>query len=173
MQTWWDHANPYRYRNDNLRSLGFKSFRSYLKSPLWQSIRARVFATQPLCIGCGRKKATQVHHRAYDPATLRGDCLHSLSPVCARCHRMAERPDEQREALERLHGASYTLRPRQRMLDRCRSNRERVMAADALQPIWGGHVKPGAPQRRRKKKTPRRALVTLQAPRLVKQRMTD
>lgn len=167
VQTWWDHANPYRYRNDNLEAMGFGSFRAYLKSPLWQSIRARVFEAQPLCIACGRKKATQVHHRAYDPKTLRGDCLNSLSAVCARCHRKAERPDEMREGMERLHDASYRLRPRKRMMDRCRENRARVLAGEALRPVWGNHVKPGAPQQRQKRAA-RVKLAPLGPPRLVK-----
>lgn len=167
MQTWWDHANPYWYRNDNLAAMGFPSFRAYLKSALWQSIRQRVFADQPVCIACGRKKATQVHHRAYDPATLRGDCPNSLSPVCARCHRMAERPDQIRDGMDRLHDASYKLRPSKKRLQRCKSNRVRVEMA-APQPIWSAHAKPGMPQQRKRKKASTRALVTIAAPRLVK-----
>lgn len=88
--------DPYRYRDDNLRVLGFESYGAYLRSELWADIRARALAanTTGKCVKCGRKLATQVHHRSYDPATLRGDILGSLSCLCGRCHLRAERPQD-------------------------------------------------------------------------------
>ena len=106
METWWDLNSPYRYRNDNLERMGFRTFRAYLKSDLWKSIRVRVLEWSPLCQSCFKKKATQVHHRSYDPATLKGDELRSLTALCARCHRLAERPDEKQAAYDRLQNAN-------------------------------------------------------------------
>lgn len=89
----WDLHSPYAYRNDNLRALGFKTYRAYLASALWKSIRRRVFQRDGFrCVRCQWPKKLQVHHRAYDPATLRGDTLNSLSTVCGRCHTQAEQP---------------------------------------------------------------------------------
>lgn len=94
---WLDMNNPYRYRDENLKAMGFKSYSEYLRSDLWASIRKRALEMDDKCQRCG-KTATQVHHRAYDPATLRGDNINSLSPLCGRCHRKAEsQPRENRE----------------------------------------------------------------------------
>lgn len=87
---WLNLNNPYGYRNDNLRALGFKSYHAYLKSDLWKGIRARVLdRAKGACERC-RRPATQVHHRAYDPATLRGETIDALTAVCSRCHHKAE-----------------------------------------------------------------------------------
>ena len=77
----WDRNSPYAYRNDNLRALGFKSYAAYLRSPLWKAIRGRVIARDGgKCSRCFQKaRRPQVHHRAYDPAMLRGDNLNALS----------------------------------------------------------------------------------------------
>ena len=92
---WFNLNNPYGYRDDNLRVLGFKSYSEYLRSALWKSIRKRVIDTgPPECAKCLKRKATQVHHRSYDPATLRGDSILSLTKLCGGCHRRAERPKD-------------------------------------------------------------------------------
>lgn len=106
-RTWWDIDSPYRYRNDNLARMGFKSYRAYLGSALWKGIKQRVLDRyQGKCVRC-YKPATQVHHRAYDPATLKGDNIDSLSPVCAKCHCKAEQPKNfRRSASDRLHESS-------------------------------------------------------------------
>lgn len=91
---WRGLNNPYSYRNDNLRQLGFGSYYEYLRSPLWAEIRARVLADGPMCARCAKRKATQVHHRSYDKATLKGESLESLNAVCAKCHRQVERPSD-------------------------------------------------------------------------------
>jgi hypothetical protein len=61
-------------------------------------------------VACQDRPATQVHHRAYDPATLRGECLEALSAVCRRCHYRAERPDRPyRRDSQRLHRANASV----------------------------------------------------------------
>ena len=91
---WFNLNNPYAYRDDNLRALGFASYSAYLNSELWAAIRAKVLESQPICFKCAKKKATQVHHRCYDKATMRGENLNSLTALCGACHRRAERPDD-------------------------------------------------------------------------------
>lgn len=128
----WECNSPYKYRDDNLRALGFSSYRAYLASELWLSIRARVIARDGRrCQRCGRAaRVLQVHHRAYDPATLRGDRIDAITTACERCHRKAERPrDYTRTSHDRLQAANHSLlrKPRKRakalkkQLDRERS----------------------------------------------------
>jgi hypothetical protein len=75
-----------------LRALGFDSYDAYLRSPLWASIRMRVLERcETKCEVCRKKMAAQVHHRAYDPATLKGDSIHALTATCFGCHIKAER----------------------------------------------------------------------------------
>ena len=108
----WERNSPYAYRDDNLRGLGFKSYRAYLRSDLWMSIKVRVVERDSgKCSRCGgTPKKPQVHHRAYDPATLRGDLLDALNTVCARCHVKAERPaDRTRTRHDRLVESSHVL----------------------------------------------------------------
>lgn len=89
--SWYNLNNPYSYRNENLRAMGFRSYRAYLASDLWKQIRARVLErTGGRCERCRKRPASQIHHRAYDPATLRGENIDSLTAACAGCHKRAE-----------------------------------------------------------------------------------
>jgi hypothetical protein len=73
---------------DDLQAIGFGSYTDYLKSPLWASIRSRVYASKGrMCLGCKTRRATQIHHRQYDLDTLKGDTLNYLIPICRQCHR--------------------------------------------------------------------------------------
>lgn len=72
-----------------LKSIGFSSYKAYLGSSLWMSIRARVLAQKPDCEMCG-KKAACVHHRSYDKAVLLGERDSSLTSLCMGCHETIE-----------------------------------------------------------------------------------
>lgn len=77
-------------RREFLKRLGFENYEAYLKSPLWQKIRQRVLAIHNgLCVACGRR-AEQVHHIRYDMATLSGDDLSGLCPLCEADHMFIE-----------------------------------------------------------------------------------
>lgn len=106
---WFNMNNVYAYRDDNLRRLGFTNYRAYLRSDLWKSIRLRVLLDEngevKRCFRCWRR-ATQVHHRAYDPATLAGTQIGSLVQVCAKHHRHGEMPHRRQKAHDRLMGAN-------------------------------------------------------------------
>ena len=98
---WLGLNNPYEYRDDNLRRLGFDGYGQYLKSELWADIRRRVLERAGnICEACHKRDATQVHHRSYDPATLRGESINALTAVCARCHRKAERTEQPKARVE-------------------------------------------------------------------------
>jgi len=75
-----------RERQDALSRLGFSSYKDYLKSETWKGIKERVLKRDlGKCRRCG-DPATQVHHAAYDIATLHGECLLRLYSACSRCH---------------------------------------------------------------------------------------
>jgi hypothetical protein len=79
----------YRERNRNIRAMGFASYTEYLKSDLWESIRATVLSADNTCWVCGTL-ATQVHHTKYRKKDLAGRDLAFLKPICAGCHRFGE-----------------------------------------------------------------------------------
>lgn len=83
-------ASPYCFRNRLLKEMGYKSYRDYLRSPKWASIRKQaILKNNGRCVSCG-SPATQVHHSKYDKPTLTGQSLKFLHPVCGKCHENAE-----------------------------------------------------------------------------------
>lgn len=107
----WNCNNPYADRDESLKRLGFKSYREYIGSDFWKSIRSRVLKrSNGACERCGSRKVIQVHHRAYDIATLAGTNINSLSAVCRQCHCEAEQPQNfTRTRYERLVQASHVI----------------------------------------------------------------
>ncbi len=89
------HGDCWKTRNESLAALGFTSYRAYLKSPLWRSIksRRRKLKGGKICVFCGAK-ATQFHHDNYDAKTMAGGNLRALIPCCRRCHSEGSRSDE-------------------------------------------------------------------------------
>lgn len=84
----------YEARNELLKSLGFASYKAYLASPLWRSIRSKVLKkARDKCQVCCRAKAVQVHHRAYTRDVLLGENLNigKIVAVCDECHTLGER----------------------------------------------------------------------------------
>jgi hypothetical protein len=80
----------YRHRDENLKILGFASYRDYLASFLWQRVREKVFqAKGHNCLLCGRT-ATQVHHNRYHVNDLSGKTLRYVNPICRPCHEEIE-----------------------------------------------------------------------------------
>jgi len=97
----------YMRRDATLRDMGYPSYKAYLASPLWKSIRAKVIErAHGKCHICGGK-ATEVHHRLYWREVLDGRWLNNLNAVCRTCHELGEFGDEgqkvsMREANRRL-----------------------------------------------------------------------
>jgi hypothetical protein len=82
--------NTYQERSLHLAALGFLSYKAYLGSKLWKTIRTRVLDQfNYRCEYCSNE-ATQVHHSSYDMATLKGETLKHLHPVCNTCHEQGE-----------------------------------------------------------------------------------
>ena len=63
-----------------------EGYPEYLASALWLSIRERVLAATPICVGCNTY-ASQVHHRYYGPVVMSGEHITPLVPICPRCHK--------------------------------------------------------------------------------------
>ena len=79
----------YNKRDAALKALGFKTYKEYLKSDLWQSIRTVYLGKFPLCFGCG-KPANQIHHKYYNEENLSGRSLDGMFSICASCHEKIE-----------------------------------------------------------------------------------
>lgn len=76
-----------RERKDALQRLGFDDYRQYLNSPLWHSIRLRVYARDKhRCVRC-RKPAAHIHHTHYGYEALTGKRIEGMQAVCAGCHK--------------------------------------------------------------------------------------
>ena len=85
-----DERATYSGRRESLRDLGFKTYREYLKSPLWRRIRlAALDFHGKSCTMCPNEADT-VHHMDYSVATLRGDNPRKLVPLCTGCHERIE-----------------------------------------------------------------------------------
>lgn len=70
-----------------LHELGFTNYRQYLASPLWASIRQRVYQDKGRqCVECRLNSAVEINHRQYDRDTMAGVTLRHLDPVCRHCH---------------------------------------------------------------------------------------
>jgi len=78
--------NRYEQRNAVLRSMGYESYASYLLSPLWKRIRAKLIKVCAVCV-CGQP-ATEFHHRTYKRRYMegRGKIHKFIIPVCRKCH---------------------------------------------------------------------------------------
>lgn len=83
-------GKSYQSRAWFLKKLGFKSYRDYLASPIWQRVREKVFRVKGRqCALCSRE-ATQIHHNRYHEADLLGRKLKYIHPICGKCHEQIE-----------------------------------------------------------------------------------
>lgn len=79
----------YGRRDGVLRDLGFRSYKSYMASEEWRSIRRSQLEDRPMCDCCGNT-ATQVHHYDYSAECLLGYSRDLLFSVCRKCHKEIE-----------------------------------------------------------------------------------
>lgn len=80
-----------RERTASLAALGMQAYMDYLTSPLWGSIRRRVYArAHGVCEakGCSNVPSA-VHHWSYAFQTMCGATLAHLRALCEPCHRRA------------------------------------------------------------------------------------
>lgn len=101
----------YRQRNELLRRLNLGSYKTYLKSNLWASIRRTKLAKNLNCHACGAP-ATQVHHGKYTALNLLGHADDHLFSVCAPCHFAAEFSESGRK--QNVHRATKILKAQRR-----------------------------------------------------------
>lgn len=85
-----DNLRAYVNRNKRLAKMGFPSYRAYLDSGMWASIRKPILQRDEWrCVLCG-ERANQVHHRSYSTRTLMGEAPENLFSLCGRCHESVE-----------------------------------------------------------------------------------
>ena len=91
--------NRYAQRDAVLLEMGFSSYREYLNSSLWKSIRKRLLKACCVCV-CG-KPATEFHHRSYKRRYLegRGKVHKFITPICRECHLKIEFEGSQKMSL--------------------------------------------------------------------------
>lgn len=98
-----------KQRDHVLRLYGFATYKAYLRSDLWASIRERAMRELKCCCGCG-SRPTQVHHRCYSEANLLGHDLHGLVGLNGSCHYDIEFNGERKTSLGQ---ANESLRKKQ------------------------------------------------------------
>lgn len=82
--------STYAARNESLLKLGFKSYEQYLVCELWRSIRSKVLnRDRRRCVVCSGP-ASEVHHKSYAEAVLRGAANDQLVAICTKCHEAIE-----------------------------------------------------------------------------------
>lgn len=82
--------DAYFVRQCALERLGFKTYKAYLRSILWQKVRIKALCMGYACCRACGQPATQIHHDRYNVEDLDGSCLDHLIPVCGNCHHRAE-----------------------------------------------------------------------------------
>ena len=110
------YSGIYLERATVLRGMGYTSYRAYLDSELWQSVRRKALDRYPICQLCPSREATQVHHQSYDEPTMRGESPFNLLSVCSRCHRRVEfyRNGKKRDPIDVFRMAEKIARRRER-----------------------------------------------------------
>lgn len=87
----------YRVRQAALKELGFSTYKDYLESELWLTIRTRILERDDhKCRICRKKKAVAVHHTTYSILVLAGKMDTQLMAVCGGCHKRVEFADDKK-----------------------------------------------------------------------------
>ena len=86
-----------------LKLYGFASYKCYLQSELWSSIRAKAMREMKCCCGCGARP-TQVHHKSYTEANLLGHDLRGLVGLNGHCHHGIEFDGDRKTSLGQANG---------------------------------------------------------------------
>lgn len=112
----------------SLRSLGFETYRAYLVSELWITIRARVMERdEGTCRVC-KRPAKHVHHCSYAKPVLAGEDDSALVSLCFGCHQRlefdGERKRGKREVME--IGIKWGLLKRPEVVEKPKSTKPRL-----------------------------------------------
>lgn len=75
----------YDLRDKNLRILGYSSYKEYLDSELWKSIKKFLLKNKTKCAICPYK-ARVLHHKSYGINVLSGWDINELIPLCNHHH---------------------------------------------------------------------------------------
>lgn len=83
----------YSFRNRVLRWLGYKTYKAYLASPLWQGIRQRVLERDNHRCRMCNNPAEACHHDEYSKDVIEGARIDLIRAVCSWCHLQLELDD--------------------------------------------------------------------------------
>lgn len=109
----------YDERDRFIRDIGFSSYRDYLASDLWRSIRARVYAAKGRkCVLCPQD-ASQLHHDRYHANDLLGKTLEFIHPLCEMCHKRIEFDEDGRKVKMKVARAVFKRLVRTTLPKRC------------------------------------------------------
>ena len=72
-----------------LWALGFKNYKEYLMSDMWQQKREGILGFYPECQKCRKNKSEEVHHLTYE--NIGNEKLHELQVLCKECHKEAHK----------------------------------------------------------------------------------
>lgn len=87
----------YEKRDGILMTMGFWSYRRYLRSDLWASIKAaKMDSAGWKCELCG-ESAQCIHHTSYSKKTLTGKNLRGMLAICRACHYHVEHDENGRK----------------------------------------------------------------------------
>ncbi len=92
-ERWWEKYRAHQQKKHEAFEAAFAAqaarwwawYDSYLRSPQWHHIRAKVLARDKgICCGCGVNRAVQVHHLHY--RRVGREMLFDLVSICLVCH---------------------------------------------------------------------------------------
>lgn len=75
----------YEFMQNNLKSMGFKSYSEFLLSEWWHvKLNAIYFAKGKICELCGSTRKLTIHHKTYEH--LGNEPLKDILVLCKNCH---------------------------------------------------------------------------------------
>lgn len=98
----------YLVRNEVLKSIGYSSYKEYLQSDEWKSIRSAVKEKYSECICCN-SHVEVIHHVRYASYVLLGLHLEELAPLCHKCHEAIELTDGEKNTLQKANMKLFDL----------------------------------------------------------------
>lgn len=96
------NGRDYASRDKWLTTMGFASYREYLKSETWKSIRKRVLDKHNRRCAICSGYASHVHHNRYHINDLTGSTLDFLVALCGDCHRRIEFDGDRKRTLKEV-----------------------------------------------------------------------
>jgi hypothetical protein len=118
-------------------SLGFESYRDYLRSHSWFKLRDRYWASPdtPKACMCGETEGLELHHKTYH--RVGEEKLSDLLPLCGNCHAMIHVLERRGEVGLDLSGFESTERAAQYAAERAERLNALIEPEQRIEvPLW-------------------------------------